>query len=380
MAKASEVTQKLRTLPIGIYKLTDIVKIIVESDQHQKEGLFNNSPYARIVNEPFDDTFYGEQIIKEMKEVFPNGLEDLYVDITYQRLLKLKKIVEHLRRKDMNGIEDLHFNKMLGGSIDIAVRPDGKGYIWDGFRRSIIALLNGKRFIKSSIEYHNKSISISDCQKQEAFVYEIKSGHSETMAKEELYKSGIVYEKPDALKLQKVVVEMCVDVLGTNPGNPELGAFSEFQDTVLKERLESTHYLVQASFKQQKAWSDPTLTGYLTCGLAKFLDVLEEEDEDGNPVCPTISFHTAHPNTKGTCEVEEALVKYAKKHKQSDLCANRLAGNAIESVAFNIGVLVMRLNKSQQFELATALGLEEYAELLNQMTIPGITTTKAIAA
>ena len=391
MAKVSEVTYNLRNLPIGEYKLTDIIKIIVESDPHQKEGLFNNSPYGRIVNKDFDDNFYEERITQEMKEVFSNGLEDLWVDITYQRVLKLKKIVEHLERKDMNGIEDLHFNKMLCGSIDIAVRPNRKGFVWDGFRRCIIALLNGKRFIKSSIEYHNKSMTIKDCQKQEAFVYEIKSGHSETMTKEELYKSGIVYEKPDALKLQKVVVEMCVDVLGTNPGNPELGAFSEFRDTVLKERLESTDYLVQASFKQQKAWNeDQTLTGYVTCGLAKLLDTLEKENEDGNPVCPTISFHTAHPNTEGTCEVENALVKYAGrhldedgevryKHKQSDLCANRLAGHSIESVALWIGVKVLKLTRPTQYELANALGVDtDDSDTLNFFAISG--TTKSLAA
>ena len=389
MAKASEVTYNLRNLPIGEYKLTHIIKIIVESDPHQKEGLFNNSPYGRIVNKDFDDKFYEERIIQELKDVFPNGLEDLWVDITYQRLLKLKKIVEHLRRKDRNGIEYLHFNKMLCGSIDITVRPRGKGFVWDGFRRCIIALLNGKRFIKSSIEYHNKSMSVENCRKQEAFVYEIKSGHSETMSKEELYKSGIVYEKPEALKLQKVIVEMCVDVLGTNPGNPELGAFSEFQDTVLNEKLESTDYLVQASFKQQSAWDDLTLTGYLTCGLAKFLNILEKEDEDGNSVCPTISFHTAHPNSMKTCDVENALVKYAGKyvdkdgvvrykHKQNDLCANRLAGKSIESVAFNIGRVVMGLNKSQQFELLTALGFESDEELMHQLTL--VPTKKALAA
>ena len=199
------------------------------------------------------------------------------------------------------------------------------------------------------------------------------------MAKEELYKSGIVYQKEDALKLQKVIVEMCVDVLGTNPNNPELGAFSEFQDTVLKERLGSTDYLVQASFKQQKAWSsDPTLTGYLTCGLAKFLDTLDKEDEDGNLLCPSIDIHTSHPNLQGTCEVEEALVKYAKEHKQTDLCANRLAGMSIESVAFNIGRLVMGLSKSQQFELLTALGFESDSELMNQLTL--VPTKKALAA
>ena len=377
MAKASKVAYELRTLPLGEHKLIDIIKIIVEADQYQKEGLFNNSPFGRIFNKDFDDNFYPNEITKQLKELFPNGLEDLWVDITYQRVLKLKKIVDHLRRKDMHGA-DLMFNKMLCGSVDIAVRPNGKGFVWDGFRRCIIAILNGKRFIKTSIEHHDSSTSIEDCRKLEAFVYEVKNGESESMAKEELYKSGVVYQKEDALKLQKVIVEMCVDVLGTNPGNPELGAFSEFQDTVLKERLGSTDYLVQASFKQQKAWSDPTLTGYLTCGLAKFLDTLDKEDEDGNSLCPSIDVHTAHPNANDTCEVEKALVIYAKKHKQTDLCANRLAGMSIESVAFNIGRLVMGFSKSQQFELLTALGFEADSELMNQLTL--VPTKKALAA
>jgi len=378
MAKVKEVAYDLRTLPLGEHRLISIIKLIVDADQYQKEGLFNNSPFGRIINKPYNDNFYPDEIIRNLREFFPNGLEDLWVDISYQRVLKLKKLIEHLRRKDMNG-SDLLFNKMLCGSVDIAIRPNGKGYVWDGFRRCIIALLNGIRFIKASVETHDSSTSIEDCRKLEAFVYEIKNGESESMTKEELYKSGIVYQKEDALKLQKVINEMCVDVLGTNPGNPELGAFSEFQDTVLKEKLETTDYLVQASFKQQKAWSeDNTLTGYLTCGLAKFLDTLNKEDEDGNPVCPSIEIHTAHPNLQGTCEVENALVRYSKKHKQVDLIANRLAGMAIESVAFNIGRVVMNLNKSQQFELLTALGFEGDEELMNQLTL--VPSKKTLAA
>ena len=146
MAKVKEVSYKLRTLPLGEHRLTDIIKIIIESDPHQQEGLFNDSPYGRIVNKDFDDNFYPDDIIRQLQDLFPNGLLDLWVDITYQRVLKLRKIIEHLRRKDMNGIDDLQFNKMLCGSIDIAVRPNGKGFVWDGFRRCIIALLNGKRF------------------------------------------------------------------------------------------------------------------------------------------------------------------------------------------------------------------------------------------
>ena len=115
MAKASIVAQKLRTLPLGEHKLIDIIKIIVEADQYQKEGLFNNSPFGRIINKDYDDNFYSDEITKQLKELFPNGLEDLWVDITYQRLLKLKKIVEHLRRKDMNGITG--FMQWLGTAV-----------------------------------------------------------------------------------------------------------------------------------------------------------------------------------------------------------------------------------------------------------------------
>jgi len=379
MAKVADIKYQLRNLPLGEHRLIEIIKIIIQADPYQKEGLFDNSPFGRENNQPYDDKFYPDEITKVLRDIFPNGLEDLWVDITYQRVLKLTKIIEHLRRKDMHDQHLLMFNKMLCGSIDIAVRPNGKGFVWDGFRRCIIALLNGKRFIKASIEYHDVAMSIEDCRKQEAFVYEIKNGESESMAKEELYKSGVVYQKPSAIKLQKVIIEMGLDVLGTNPGNPELGAFAEFQETVLKEKLESSDYLVQASWKQQAAWRDATtLTGYLTCGLAKFLETLDKEDEDGNSLCPSIEIHTAHPNLRGTCEVENALVKYAQKHKQNDLCANRLAGMSIESVAFNIGRVVMGLNKSQQFELLTALGFDGDEELMNQLTL--VPTKKALAA
>ena len=60
------------------------------------------------------------------------------------------------------------------------------------------------------------------------------------------------------------------------------------------------------------------------------------------------------------------------------MCANRLAGMSIESVAFNIGRLVMGFSKSQQFELLTALGFEADSELMNQLTL--VPTKKALAA
>ena len=113
MAKVKKVAYDLRTLPLGEHRLISIIKLIVDADQYQKEGLFNNSPFGRIINKPYNDNFYPDEIIRNLREFFPNGLEDLWVDISYQRVLKLKKLIEHLRRKDMNG-SDLFFNKYHG--------------------------------------------------------------------------------------------------------------------------------------------------------------------------------------------------------------------------------------------------------------------------
>ena len=362
MSRTKDVEKQLKNLPIGEYKLTQIIKIIVGADELQKEGLFDRSPYGRTNYTTFvdEDNYYKLNITNEFKSLFPNGLEDIWVDLTYQRVLKLKQLIAHLKRKGMDGMSDLNFDKMLAGSIDIAVRPDGRGFVWDGFRRAIIALLNNKRFIKTSIEEHQDGKSTKDCQALEAFVFKIKNGFSENMAKEELYKSGIVYKETDAMKLYQVIKDMGVDVLGTNPNNPELGAFSEFQDTVLKKKLDSNEFLVQAAFKMKGAWpKDTNLTGYTLCGLAKFLDTLEKLDEDGESIVD-FDIHTAHPNKKKkTCEVEYKLTEYAKTHKQVDLCANRLAGRAIESVAYNIGKKVMKLSIHQCYKLAEVLGFEE---------------------
>ena len=48
-------------------------------------------------------------------------------------------------RKDMHNIMALGFNKMLAGSIDIAIRPDGRGFLWDGFRRALRRVSVGAR-------------------------------------------------------------------------------------------------------------------------------------------------------------------------------------------------------------------------------------------
>ena len=54
MAKAKDVEKQLKNLPIGEYELIDIIKIIVSADEYQKEGLFDRSPYGRLIKTKFE--------------------------------------------------------------------------------------------------------------------------------------------------------------------------------------------------------------------------------------------------------------------------------------------------------------------------------------
>ena len=103
MAKVADIKYQLRNLPLGEHRLIEIIKIIIQADPYQKEGLFDNSPFGRENNQPYDDKFYPDEITKVLRDIFPNGLEDLYIDITYQRVLKLKKIVEKLYEDALAG-------------------------------------------------------------------------------------------------------------------------------------------------------------------------------------------------------------------------------------------------------------------------------------
>lgn len=365
MAKMKDIERQLANLPLGRIKLSEIIDLIISIDQYQKEQLFENSPYGRILNKPFNDNFYHEALIGVNpitgKKI---SLEDVWIDLTYQRVLRLKKIIQHLRRTSANG-QRLYFDKMLAGSIDIAIRPGGEIYVWDGFRRSVLALLNGIRFVQASIELHPSDCTDDKCSSKEAFAFKVRNGDSESMLKEEVYKSGVVFQEPNSMKILKFLRNMRVDVLGTNPDNPSLGGFSEFYQTLIENKynLQDMNNLVNSSLRIQKAWpKDSSLSGYLTCGLAKFLDAIDVTDESGNYKLD-FGFYT---DTIENCDVSKKLIEYANQKNakgenitsQNTLIKNRIHGKAIETIAYNIGVSVMGLSGSNKAKLAEELGFD----------------------
>ena len=377
MATFKQVENELANLPLQPHKLIDIVRLITSIDKLQDQGLFDNSPFSTDVTRTknWEDSFYHEELqVKNPITKKKISLENVWVDITYQRVLRLKKIVEHLKRGGF-GESKLGFNKMLAGSIDISIRSDGKEYVWDGFRRSIIALLNGKRYIQAAVHVHNKASSVEECQQQEAFAFKVRNGDSESMLKEELYKSGVVYRDKNSLKILEYLQKMKVDVLGTNPNNPILGGFSEFQDTVLKEKLNNPEYLIDSSEAIQTAWpKESTLSGYLVCGIAKFFDTLDNLDDSNN--------YKFQDQQLDIPEDFIPLLKiYAQGKSQISLIKNRLHGMAIETVAFNIAKKVMMYDLHILMQFGLELGFDkEELETLTILNHAGNTSGIEIAA
>ena len=132
-----EVDKYLKQLELKTYSIKEIADIIKNITSLCKEGLFV---------EDLNNNFYKKfELIMHPETGKKISLNDCYVDLTYQRVLKLKVLVEHLKAIDRSK-NPMQYDKMCAGSIDIAIRPNGKIYVWDGFRRSLIALLKGIQY------------------------------------------------------------------------------------------------------------------------------------------------------------------------------------------------------------------------------------------
>ena len=85
-------------------------------------------------------------------------LDGLYVDMTYQRVLRLQEII--------NKIKESGFDIEAAGYVDVAIRPKTLYTVWYGFRRCIMAVLCGYEHINVSKTIHDPHASDKDCQKK----------------------------------------------------------------------------------------------------------------------------------------------------------------------------------------------------------------------
>lgn len=344
MSKFKEVDSLLKNLELKKYPIIYFAELIVEILSLQKEGLFDECPLFNS-NAKWKDNFYDENQLNEKID-----LTDCVVDLTYQRLLRLKKLIDHLRSLDLNG-NDLKFDKMCAGAIDIAIRPDDDKCVWDGFRRSVIAILNGIRYVKVSVEKHPRSFSIEKCRAVEAYAFKKRNGDNEPMGKDELYKSGIAFENPKDLETKRVLTECKLDVLKTiSDADKTMDGFAEFEASIHDNKIDAKH-LITASRIIRKSWEDDTtVSSYVLCGLANYIQ-LEEMN--------ALSWSNNITGFDG-CDILPLMKKFAEENTQGSLTTKRISGYGIATISFRIAYRALKITDMQeQVELATKLGFDE---------------------
>lgn len=259
-------------------------------------------------------------------------LKSLYVDMTYQRIIRLQKLINKLRKLE-------GYDMYSAGVVDVAIRPSGDSYVWDGLRRCIMAGLCGLTHVKSSQFVHPMNATNEDCQKQEARYFKSRNADQESMKAEEIFKSEVVYGEPQSLELLKLIKNCRLDIEGLNPGGRVFGGFVEVRDNYFKKDNIEEEYFIESSNIIQEIYPKEVISGYLLTGLAYLL--IKNENSD-------ISYSTE--------ELVEALRNYASiNQKQTDLIRGRLAGNARGSIAYLIARRVLRDNNG----LINSIGLDE---------------------
>jgi hypothetical protein len=261
--------------------------------------------------------------------------------MTYQRIVRLKKLINKLQK--MNG-----FDPYSAGVVDIAIRPSGKKFCWDGLRRIIMAGLCGLTHIKTSQLVHKQFMTDLDCQKEEARYFKSRNADQESMKAEEIFKSEVVFGDPDALKLLNVFKNCELDVEGLNPIGKSLGGFVEVKTNYFRKDGIPEEYFIESSRIIQKVYDrEPTVSGYLLTGLAYLL--MKNEDVD---------------HSYSIDEIVESLVNFKRTNpKQTNLIKGRLAGNARASIAY----LITRRALNDNNGLLNSIGLDdETMEIIDQ--------------
>ncbi len=345
MATFKEVNKYLSELPIGEHKISKIVKDIrsISSQKHQRK--------LSLAKQTDISSDY-------LAASFPVNLNEVYVDISYQRSLKLKKIYDHLDLKDEDG-NLLGFSTELCGTVDFAIRPNKKVFVWDGFRRCIIALLKGVEQIKGAAIIHNTSWTDAQCKQKEATYFLLKNSETEPMKQEELFKSGCAQGNKYYLDIKEVLIDCELDVLGVNLGKPKLGGYVEFQKLITKSPFSegvtqsSNYFVIKASKMIADAWKDEEVSGFMLSGLAHYLYANEKDSQNGNEYYDDIT------------NIESNLKDYAFKAGgcQSSCTKDRLHSMPRQSVAWRICKNVMGMSS---IDASKFIGMDdEQSELLN---------------
>jgi len=226
--------------------------------------------------------------LKENSTFYPDlgmgdvcDLSELWVDITYQRKLRLAKLVNLI-----DGLEG--YDKSVAGTIDTIVRPkegqSGRKFVWDGFRRGIMYGLCGGEKIRISQSRHPETYTKQECIKEEARLFKIRNADAEKMKAPEIFKAKVIYGDEIALDQFRILKKAKLDLEGLNPAGVTLGGFSFFDKSYLEAKYGSNGDLkefeqsvVQSSEIIRSTWpEDEIMSLHVMLGLAYMLRVNNE--------------------------------------------------------------------------------------------------------
>jgi len=261
-------------------------------------------------------------------------INSLYIDMTYQRRIRLRKLIKKL--VDWDGFDD-----DLAGSIDISMRPNGKHYIWDGARRAIMRGLCGKKSIRANKKVMPAGYTNSRCQEIEAYLLEGRNTKLEGMKPEEIFKAQVVRKLPSALALKSLLEDCELDVEGIVGKGKILGGFVELRDNF--EKIDNKHFIDASNIITTTFKEDNVVSVFLFVGLAYLLGLIDDKSDD---------IDTSY----SAQEIQEAMLEYSNQDwgsdpkgnvihpKQTNLCNPRLSGKTLDSVAYHITRNVLKDN------------------------------------
>ena len=299
-----EVKGFLRPLKINkLYNVQDLVDTILQVTNHK------DRTYASL---------------KMNAGSYTNGntfrLDELWIDMTYQRVVQLTILIEKLLRHE-------GFNKNAAGVIDTAYRPcSDTRVVWDGLRRCLMVGMCGERQIGVADFSHDESMYETECQEAEAKLFTTRNADSEKMRPEEIFKGKVVYKDTTAL-LQLDLLKRCgIDVAGLNPKGKTLGGFKAFDD---RWQSWDEEWLLLSSRICQESWpNNPQLMTYMWLGLTMFLSVNNDEFYDRDTI-------------------RRCFRDYGSKFHPRTLTTPRLNGEPFGSIAYNIVKKVMDSTDSE---------------------------------
>jgi hypothetical protein len=238
-------------------KLNELFRLACKRKKGEKYGIVSINEIIDCIleNNPLMQKFlrdYNGKTINDTPFLWAIDMKfnDLSIDISLQREINVYEMVWSIIRA--NG-----FNESLAAPIDVFYRycyGKKSGLIPDGFRRTIMAILCGKKSIKG-IEYRTEKNNDTEdeCAILEAEFFNLKNQGVLPLNFEQIFKSGIRMKNPDDLLVKNVLNSAGLDIGNVvNPDAVSLKKLQEIYKTLLGQKPNNqnayTHYYSHRDF------------------------------------------------------------------------------------------------------------------------------------